>query len=868
MQSSAAQFQFAAEFVTFLAATAGLALVLLRGELMSRSAAAKTMLGLGFVMLGAGSFLSGSLIVEADSPVVLALQTAGIVAAAIGTFAWHGSPSARRLLWGGLALMAASVGFLAVSQRTDEVGLDLLLYGLLGAGSAMVVAALLVSSRRSIAARVAASAAGTLLLVVLVLSVALSSVLSSTVEDEAIRRLDARANTEASLLRSRTDEVLGRADFATRVLASPPNAPIVLDLAERPRPSPAVDQLLDEVSTLFQTFPVKLGYLSPTRMALGRSGFTAAELAELAGTSVVRDSVSGQGGRSSVEVSGERAVLIAASPVFGPSERGSPLIGLVVAATDVDDLFLEARAADDQSLSMAVFGLTKRLAVVGPQPPEAELLPLVRSVLVDREPATAVTTERFIAVRPVQAADGRPIVALVASTPTTLVGQTRDSLYRTLFLIALGGTLLALLLASVVGDRIGGGLRRLTVAAEGIQRGDLAVRARLDTDDEVGVLGRAFDSMATSIEGQTAALLDAADAETRLRNRLEAVVAGMGEALVAVDGRGRITDFNQAAEELVGVSASQARGRYADELVKLTGDDGRDYSKRLRKPSPSRWSALGMVTRADRSQVPVAASSGVLRGPGAELAGNVFVLRDLRREREVERMKTEFLSRVGHELRTPLTSIIGFSEILARRDVPVDTAKQWHEDILDSSRKLLRIVEMLEFFASTGAGRIFLRREQLHVRSVIDDEVSWWQERLEPPWSIARKVARSIPLISADRRWLKSMLHELVDNAVKFSPKGGKITIAAAPATRGRARGIELSVTDKGKGMTPEEQQQAFGEFTQGDSSDTRTFGGLGLGLPMVQRVAETHGGTVTCDSKPGKGSTLTIFLPLTADAG
>ena len=140
---------------------------------------------------------------------------------------------------------------------------------------------------------------------------------------------------------------------------------------------------------------------------------------------------------------------------------------------------------------------------------------IVQRVLDSRTPATKVTAARFIAVQPVLAADGHPIVAFVASTPTTVVDQTRDSLYRTLFLIALGGTLLALLLASLVGDRIGGGLRRLTVAAEGIQSGDLAVRAGLESDDEVGVLGRAFDSMATSIEGQTAALLEAADAETR-----------------------------------------------------------------------------------------------------------------------------------------------------------------------------------------------------------------------------------------------------------------------------------------------------------------------------------------------------------------
>ena len=343
MPASAAQFQFAAEFVTFLAATAGLALVLLRGELMSRSPWAKSALGLGFALLGGGSFLSGSLILDQNSAVVLSLQTAGVVLVAGGTLAWHGSRGGRRLLWVGMALMAASLAFRAGTQPVDDVAVDVTLYALLGLGSAGVVSALLATSRRSIAARVAASSAGTLLLVVLVLSVALSAVLASTVEDEAIRRLDARARTEASLLRSRTEEVLGRADFAARVLVSAPNGPLVLDLADHPRPSPAIDQLLTQVSTLFQTFPVKLGYLSPNRLLIGRSGFGPGELEKLAETSVVRDSISALGSRSSVEVAGNKPVLLAASPVTGPADRGSPLIGLVVAATDVDDAYLNAR---------------------------------------------------------------------------------------------------------------------------------------------------------------------------------------------------------------------------------------------------------------------------------------------------------------------------------------------------------------------------------------------------------------------------------------------------------------------------------------------------------------------------------------------
>src|SRR5213076_2193542 len=116
-----------------------------------------------------------------------------------------------------------------------------------------------------------------------------------------------------------------------------------------------------------------------------------------------------------------------------------------------------------------------------------------------------------------------------------------------------------------------------------------------------------------------------------------------------------------------------------------------------------------------------------VRGPASELVGSVLVVRDLRPEREVERMKTEFLSRVGHELRTPLTGIMGFSDLMARKSVPPNQARVWHGEILEQSKRLLRVVERLEFFASAGAGRLRLRPDWVDVRVLIDDVVSVWE---------------------------------------------------------------------------------------------------------------------------------------------
>ena len=856
MSPPAAQFQFAAEFVTFLVAAAGLALAVLRTELLSEPGWGRAGLALGLLAMATGAFLHGSrLVTHADAPGLVALGGAAVVFLAAGSLRWRGEDLARRLLRAGVALEAVALALDLARAATIPAE------AVRGAGAVIIGAGLLVASRRSIAARVAASAALTLLLVVLVLSVSLSQVLTSTVRDQAVSRLDSRARGEAA----RT------ADSFRHLLQDALVTSASVRGVQRDTQALAGDlQGLGQYLTTLQTTFLKqdaLVWLSPTRqvLAIATSSTLAALPSDrglalaLAGSPVVDEAILRRAQVGSVLSVGTHALAVAASPALA----GTPpdLKGVAVAVRPLDFTYLQTEASDDPSLSLVLAARDGVLARFGSQPSQSVLSSLARPVLDGGSPGSArMVGGRYVIVRPVLSPTNVPVATLIASTPTTAVTHTRDSLFRTLFSIALGGTLLALLLAAVVGDRIGAGLRRLTVAARGIQRGELGVRTGFRGEDEVGLLGAAFDSMAGSIEDKTAALRQAADDETRLRNRLEAVVAGMGEALVAVDAEGKVTDINQAAEELLGVTAARARGRRATEVVALVGEDGTDLREHLR-PSPRRWSGEGRVEQDDGTQVPVAVSAGVIRGPEQEVTGRVFVLRDLRREREVERMKTEFLSRVGHELRTPLAGIVGFAHLLATRVVPAKQARGWHEEILTQSHRLERIVEMLEFFASSGAGRVPLRLDPLDLREVVHDVAARWGERLDGTHPLARRVARGTPSVLGDRPWLGRALDELVDNAVKFSPEGGRVTLTVAPAPGGDE--VEISVTDQGKGMTELERAQAFGEFVQGDMSDTRSFGGLGLGLSLVQRVAEGHGGRVLCSSEAGKGSKLSIVLPV-----
>ncbi|MBV8162390.1 MAG: PAS domain-containing protein, partial [Acidimicrobiia bacterium] len=469
----------------------------------------------------------------------------------------------------------------------------------------------------------------------------------------------------------------------------------------------------------------------------------------------------------------------------------------------------------------------------------------------------------FIAAQPKGPDPSTPTFGVVASEPTTLVDDTRNSLFRTLFLVALGASLLALVVALAVGDRIGTGLRRLTAAAEGIQGGDLSVRAAVRSEDEIGVLSDTFDSMATSIESLADELRQAAEDEAQLRNRLEAVVAGMGEALIAVDVNGRITTFNRAAEELVARPATAALGRPVDKVVKLKTEDGQDLAARMRRPTAAPWNETGFVVQRGGTEVPVVLSAGGLRSASDELIGGVFVLRDMRREREVERMKTEFLSNISHELRTPLTPIKGYAEMLRRRDVPRNQAREFLNGIIDSTDRLERVVDLLVSFAAFEAGRLRLRAEPLKVRELLDALGERWQAKLDPSHPLTRRVARNLPEVLGDRRLLERSLDELLDNAVKYSPGGGKVSVTAKMSENGSGPSVEISVTDHGIGIPEDRIDTVFDDFAQADASATREFGGLGLGLSFVRRIVLAHEGDLLCESKPGKGSTFSIVLPV-----
>jgi PAS domain S-box-containing protein len=343
--------------------------------------------------------------------------------------------------------------------------------------------------------------------------------------------------------------------------------------------------------------------------------------------------------------------------------------------------------------------------------------------------------------------------------------------------------------------------------------------------------------------------------EEKFRGLLESAP----DAMIIADEEHRIVLVNARTEALFGYAREELLGGPVELLLP---EARRAHASALNAPFPLQGRCK------DGRELPIEISLGRLETETGLLFS--LALRDVTLRRQIEaslaeasKAKSDFIARVSHELRTPLNAIIGFSELIRDAVIaPIDARyREYGADINGAGRHLLNIINDILDISKIEDGRLELREE---IISIVENVEAC--RRIVAVMAEAAGVALvidmpdALPLVQADQIRLRQILLNVMSNAVKFTPAGGRVEVSAAVETEG----IAIAVRDTGIGMTPDEVAIAFEPFRQIDGALSRRYNGTGLGLPLAKALAELHGGALSIQSIPGAGTEVSIRLPLT----
>jgi len=452
--------------------------------------------------------------------------------------------------------------------------------------------------------------------------------------------------------------------------------------------------------------------------------------------------------------------------------------------------------------------------------------------------------------------------AVLVSQPASVAFQEVTKLTNRILTFTLISCLVVIPIALVVSQRIVTPIMQVASAARAIGHGEFDQEIPVTSRNEVGMLAEEFNAMRRNLK-------NAVEKLTKEEKKMTAIVNSLAEGLILVDQNHRVLHINPVAEYLLNVRSNQI---------------GEDFTRIIQEPelttifresqlqialNKTVTSEVTLTHQGEKSVLRVVASPFL--GENGFALGTVYVFLDITREKEIDQMKSDFISLVSHELRTPLTSIIGFVSLILDGKAGAINEKQLDSltRVQRQSKRLAALITDLLDISRIESGRIQMKQEPISLMEIAKQRIEEIRPQADaksiqlslvaPEGSVG--TSPSLPKIMGDEERMGQVFTNLIGNAIKFTPEKGEVVVKM----KVDGNLLHVEVIDTGPGIPVEERQKVFDKFYQLSDIHTRQQGGSGLGLSITKSIIEEYGGTLWIDDgDQGSGSNFQFVLPLT----
>ena len=420
------------------------------------------------------------------------------------------------------------------------------------------------------------------------------------------------------------------------------------------------------------------------------------------------------------------------------------------------------------------------------------------------------------------------------------VRELNNQLFQLIIEALVFGLVISVLLSFLLSRAMVTPIRALTRGAQRVAEGDFGHEIQVESHDEIGVLTNAFNAMSRQLQST----LQEVESE---RTKLSTLFLHMTDGVVAFNQSGEVIHSNPAAEEMLGqaipVGGAVTYGDLFQDMVPLE-----------------------TVLTTDRDCLEIETVWGerillLLLAPfnREKQVGALVVVHDVTQQVKNETMRKEFVANVSHELRTPITNIRSYAETLAENpDLPPDTTASFLGVILSESDRMTHIVQDLLTLSRFDSGHSELNLTTFPFAGLLEESCQAMRiEAQRRGHTLRLEGTGGLPAIRADRERISQVVMNVLSNAIKYTPDGGRIVLTAGCTTDR----VWLEVADNGIGIPPEDRDRIFERFYRVDKARSRESGGTGLGLSIAQEIVRQHQGSLTLVDRPGPGTTLRLEL-------